>query len=237
MSGDSNSPWIKHTMPRHAITTTLCGAALSAIPVGAVQAESLKFDSILIQCLLVGLIQELNFDFGDALETPGNWYPIVTNGNLAGDVMGLGYMIALEEPAQVDGFADNPQWFADALGVIDDAENALLCYSERVCEFPPSTFTWGYWSQCSPPLGAATIQLFVHENVQITTIGNGFRLEADLFVSEEFGAEMLAAGWTLTNIGGSLAGTYRLDITTVPAPGAVAILGLAGLAGSRRRRD
>lgn len=239
MSGDSNSPWIKHTMPRCSITTTLCGAALAAIPVGALHAQSpVLVEEIAFEYVLETYIEVLEFDFGVALETPGHWYPIVPNGNLADGVMGLGYSIAFEEPALVDGFAANPQWFADALWVIDDPENAFLCYSERRCEFPPSAFIWGYWNQCSPPLGGETIQFFVPENVQITTIGpNVFRLEADLFVSEEFGAEMLAAGWTLTNIGGSLAGTYRLDITTVPAPGAVAILGLAGLAGSRRRRD
>ncbi len=238
MSGDSSSPWIKHTMPRHAITTTLCSAALSAIPVGAAQAQStVLVTGITFEYALEAYIDSLKFLFADALLLPAQWYPIVPNGNLAGDVMGLGFMTAFEEPALVDGFAANPQWFSDALSVIDDAENALLCYAERGCEFPPDTFIWGYWNQCSQPLGAETIQFFVHENVQITQICDVFRLEADLFVSEEFGARMLDAGWTTTNIGGSLAGTYRLDITTVPAPGAVAILGLAGLAGSRRRRD
>ena len=38
------------------------------------------------------------------------------------------------------------------------------------------------------------------------------------------------------NVGGGGGGTTRIEWTTVPAPGTLALLGLAGLAGTRRRR-
>lgn len=246
MSGDSNSPWIKHTMPRHSITTTLCGAALAAVPVGVVQAQSpLRLEAVLVDCLLVGLINEFNFDFGDALATTGNYFPITAppDGNLAGGVIGLGYSITFEEPVVVDPFTGTTQWFADALWAYDDPSNASACFLDYLLSFATHSdlnnpWGWGYWNQCSPPLADGALQVFVAESVMISTPeSNLYRLEVELSVSEEFGDAMYAAGWTNTNIGGSLAGTYRLDITTVPAPGAVAILGLAGLAGSRRRRD
>lgn len=231
-------------MPRRPIATTLWAAALAAVPVGALHAQSvLLVEEIAFEYVLETYIEALEFDFGGILETTGNWYPIVPNGNLAGGVMGLGYRIAFEEPVLVDGFTANPQWFADALWAYDDPSNASACFSDYLLSIAlqgdvNNPWLFGYWTPCSPPLGEGALQLFVAENVVITTIEpNVFRLEADLFVSEEFGAAMLAADWTLDNIGGDLAGTYRIDITTVPAPGAVAILGLAGLAGSRRRRD
>ena len=44
--------------------------------------------------------------------------------------------------------------------------------------------------------------------------------------------------WNISwgNIGAGGGGLARLEWTTVPAPGAMALLGLAGLAGTRRRR-
>ncbi|MFM1805263.1 MAG: hypothetical protein RL136_2142, partial [Planctomycetota bacterium] len=48
------------------------------------------------------------------------------------------------------------------------------------------------------------------------------------------GSLVVANGWS-TSPGGAWSGTITLYGVSVPAPGAIALLGLAGLAGRRRR--
>ena len=55
-----------------------------------------------------------------------------------------------------------------------------------------------------------------------------------LFTNSSTGVQ--TASWALQGPNSARLGAFRLDVTTVPTPGAAALLGLAGLAAARRRR-
>ncbi|MEZ6163730.1 MAG: PEP-CTERM sorting domain-containing protein [Phycisphaerales bacterium] len=64
----------------------------------------------------------------------------------------------------------------------------------------------------------------------------GLIIEADLLVSSEFAGFLLDNQFATADLTGADVGDARVNAAAVPAPGALAIFGLGGLAASRRRR-
>ena len=69
----------------------------------------------------------------------------------------------------------------------------------------------------------------------LTADGSGLMIEADLLVSSEFSAFLLDIEFADADLTGAVVGSALVN-ATIPAPGALALLGMAGLAGRGRRR-
>ena len=94
----------------------------------------------------------------------------------------------------------------------------------------------GYWTTAL--MGAETELLFTMDTSDGFVSDTEYQFASDLYISGGLASFLLDSGLADTDLTGQWAGSYSgsATIAYVPAPAGLAVLGLMGLAGGRRRR-
>lgn len=97
----------------------------------------------------------------------------------------------------------------------------------------PSGTASGFFVEST--VGIAAILFDVEDPTGLVADDTGLSITADLLVSPEFGQFLFDNGLSSTNLEGADVGDALVE-GVIPAPGAVALLAVGGLAATRRRR-
>ncbi|MCA9280689.1 MAG: hypothetical protein H6812_13535 [Phycisphaeraceae bacterium] len=134
----------------------------------------------------------------------------------------MDFMMTLPDGTPVDGSDVTMRMFsADTVGNVGDPELGLTSWSVWV-SFPGDVSVHVIWNSSSSALALANLGSTGKDGVEYGAFGLNEQLN-----------------WTLSGPGGTVenfATNFDSFSITVPTPGAAAILGLAGLTASRRRR-